>query len=35
MDAPVKRGMPSSANAKPKEIPSPHAADPEDEWEEF
>ena len=34
LESPAKRAAPS-ANVKPKKIPSPHAADPEDEWEEF
>jgi len=33
-ESPAKRAAPP-ASVKPKKIPSPHAADPEDEWEEF
>ena len=33
--APARPAAAASAPSKPKKIPSPHAADPEDEWEEF
>ena len=35
LESPARRATPASAPSKPKKIPSPHAADPEDEWEEF